>query len=224
MEQSQSTLALHIKELLNKKHFPIVLGGGHETSYGCFMGLWDFLENKNDIAIINFDAHFDLRDDSLTSSGTPFLQIADVCKSENVEFNYICLGIANASNTKALFKKATSLHVEYINDNKMTYKNFDFIINKLDNFLENKKYIYITIDTDVFSSFLVPAVSAQSGRGIGLDITYDILEHLFQTYNNKIKLLDFTEFNPKYDLQNIGVKHIARLVYDVVSLADEYIS
>ena len=224
LELSQKNLALHVRELLHKKHFPVVLGGGHETAYGNFMGLFDALKDKTDIAIINFDSHFDLRSDKLATSGTPFYQISKLCQSNSCDFNYFCLGISSASNTRVLFDRAKSLGVSYINDTELTYKNFDSILEKLSKFLQGKKHIYISIDTDVFSSFLAPSVSAQSGRGIRLDITYDILSYLFKTYTNKIKLVDFTEFNPKYDIQEIGKKNIARLVYDVISLVDKYIN
>ncbi len=220
LEQSQEIIASYITKLLNKNHFPILLGGGHEIAYASFLGLFNFLENKKNIAIINFDAHFDLRDGKEASSGTPFSQIATLCKKNSVDFNYMCLGISKASNTKALFKKAKKLNVKYILDTKMTYLNFYKIINKLEIFLTKKESIYITIDTDVFSASLVPAVSSPASRGIELNITYDILNYLFKKYKNKIKLIDFAEFNPKYDISDIGAKSISRLVFDIVDLID----
>ncbi len=104
----------------------------------------------------------------------------------------------------------------------MTYRNFQKILNKLDTFLTKKEYIYITIDTDVFSASSVPAVSAPAARGIELNITYDILEYLFSKYKNRIKLIDIAEFNPTYDIADIGKKTISRLLFDIVSLVDKY--
>lgn len=220
LEQAQEILSAHITKLLNKQHFPIILGGGHEVAYASFLGLLNSLKNKNSIAIINFDAHFDLRQTKRSTSGTPFSQIAQVCKNNNINFNYMCLGISKASNTKALFNRANDLNVNYILDTKMTYLNFHKILNKLDIFLTKKETIYISIDTDVFQASVVPCVSAPSNRGIELNITYDILEYLFSQYKNKIKLVDFAEFNPKYDINNIGRKVISRLIFDIVSLVD----
>ncbi len=220
LEDSQTNIATHITKLLENKHFPIILGGGHEVAYASFMGLFNSIKEDINIAIINFDAHFDLRSDNIATSGTPFAQIASTCEENDVKFNYMCLGISNASNTQTLFKKAQELHVEYVLDTKMTYVNFEDIKNKIDNFLKQKEYIYITIDTDVFSAFTVPAVSAVSSRGIEMNITYDILEYLFTNYKNNIKLVDFAEFNPKYDICDIGKKAVSRLIYDVVELID----
>lgn len=222
LEASQKALASHITQLLEAKHFPIILGGGHEVAYGSFLGLFDSLREKKSIAVINFDAHFDLRESKAATSGTPFSQIAKLCQKQKVDFNYMCLGISKAANTQALFKKAKELNAKYILDTKMTYRNFQKILNKLDTFLTKKEYIYITIDTDVFSASSVPAVSAPSSRGIELNITYDILEYLFSRYKNRIKIVDIAEFNPTYDIADIGKKTISRLLFDIVSLVDKY--
>jgi len=214
LEGSQEELALHVEELLKNNHFPIVLGGGHEVAFGSFLGVYRHF--KEDIAILNFDAHFDLREADKATSGTPFAQIASTCK----EFSYMCLGISKAANTKALFKKAEDLHVEHILDTKMTYMYIKEIQEKLDIFLKHKKYIYVTIDTDVFPAYQVPGVSAMAGRGVDVSLVYDVLEHLFENYRDKIKLIDIAEFNPTYDINDIGKKTISRLVYDIVGLIE----
>ncbi|MCF6172219.1 MAG: formimidoylglutamase [Campylobacteraceae bacterium] len=223
LEASQEFLATYITMLLTKKHFPLIIGGGHEVAFASFMGLFNFLKKNKDIAIINFDAHFDLRNDKRANSGTPFAQIASICKAKDTQFSYLCLGISEASNTQALFTKAKELNSRYILDTQMTYRNFENIKTKIDNFLKQKKHIYISIDTDVFSAFSVPAVSALSSRGIEINITYDVLEYLFINYKQKIKIVDFAEFNPKYDIFDIGKKAVSRLIYDVVGLADKYL-
>jgi len=221
LDESQIALSSHITKLLKHNHFPIVLGGGHEVAYASFIGLFNSLEENKNIAILNFDAHFDLRVANEATSGTPFSQIANVCEQNSVEFNYMCLGISKASNTKALFAKAKDLKVKYILDTKMSYQNIQKIKNKLDVFLTMKEHIYITIDTDVFGAHSVPAVSAPAARGIELNLTYDVLEYVFKKYKHKIRLIDFAEFNPTYDINDIGKKAIARLIYDVVQFVDE---
>ena len=212
LEKSQKELALHVAALLKNSHFPVVLGGGHEVALGSFMGAYNHLQEE--IAIINFDAHFDLRENEVATSGTPFAQISSTCK----EFSYMCLGVSKAANTKALFTQADALHVEYILDTKMSYMYMNDIQDKLDNFLKLKEYVYITIDTDVFPAYQVPAVSAMAGRGVDVGLVYDVLEYLFENYRDKIKLVDIAEYNPKYDINEIGKKVVSRLIYDIVSL------
>ena len=214
LEKSQEELALHVSTLLKNNHFPIVLGGGHEVAFGSFMGAYNYF--KDEIAIINFDAHFDLREADEATSGTPFAQIASTCK----EFSYMCLGVSKAANTKALFKKADELHVEYVLDTKMTYMYLDEIKKRIEIFLEKKKYVYITIDTDVFPSYQVPSVSAMASRGVEVSVVYEVLEHLFNSYKEKIKLIDIAEFSPKYDINDIGKKTVSRLIFDILELLE----
>ncbi len=221
LEECQELLAKHISKLLKKEHFPIVLGGGHEVAYASFCGLHNFLEKKEDIAIINFDAHFDLRFNKIATSGTPFAQSASLSKKDNTNFFYMCLGVSKASNTKALFKKAKDLDVKYILDTDFISSNFKKIKKQIDKFLEKKENIYITIDTDAFYSYQVGAVSAPAARGIDIVFSYEVLKYLFKTYKNKIKLIDLAEYNPKYDINGLSKKTISRLIYDIVELVDE---
>lgn len=221
LDKSHDELALHVEKILNNNHFPIVLGGGHEVAYGSFMGLFNSLEDKNEIAIINFDAHFDLRVEEFATSGTPFNQIAFTCKEAGVDFNYMVLGISKLANTKALFKRADELGVEYILDSEMNYNNLKNLYKKLDEFLKEKRAVFISIDCDVFSSSQVPSVSAVASRGMDIAFGYEILNRLFTKYRKKIKLLDIAEFSPRYDINDIGKKYIARLVYDIVELLNK---
>ena len=113
LEEGQRELGVAVEEILRRKLFPIVLGGGHETTFGHFQGQHNFLKDKEktpELGIINFDAHFDLRPyDMGNSSGTMFRQIADVCRAEGTPYHYFPIGIQQHSNTVSLFKKAEEL-------------------------------------------------------------------------------------------------------------------
>ena len=78
LEQLQQSLARAVKRLRELNLRPIVLGGGHETAYGHYLGLKSSLEPDQDLAVINMDAHFDLRPYDLTglNSGTGFRQMS----------------------------------------------------------------------------------------------------------------------------------------------------
>ena len=217
LEEAQAELSKHISQLIKNKHFPIVLGGGHEVAFASFVGLDNALANKENIAVINFDAHFDLRESKTANSGTGFAQMAKRCQDNGTEFSYFCLGIAQHANTQALFKKAAELNVEYILDNKMREQNLETIKTSLNTFLEGKEHIYISIDADVLPAYIMPAVSAPAARGISLEIVEDVLEFLFENYKDNIRLLDFAEFNPKYENNNIAKNTLAGLIYQLVN-------
>ena len=73
VESDQARLAATLAPLLSRGIVPIILGGGHETTYGHFLG---YVECGHDIAILNWDAHADVRPlaDGRGHSGSPFRQ------------------------------------------------------------------------------------------------------------------------------------------------------
>ena len=88
LENAQIALAHMVASLLRSQYFPIVLGGGHETAWGHYLGIHEAL-GPSKLAIVNFDAHFDLREQARGSSGTTFKQIAD----HHAAFDYTVIGI-----------------------------------------------------------------------------------------------------------------------------------
>src|SRR6478752_7090917 len=55
-----------------------LLGGGHETAFASYLGVAGSAAVREglSVGVLNLDAHFDLRDEPVPSSGTPFLQMA----------------------------------------------------------------------------------------------------------------------------------------------------
>jgi formiminoglutamase len=76
LEADQARLGQRIGDLLERGVIPIVLGGGHETAYGHFLG---YVEVDRPVWALNWDAHADVRDleDGLGHSGSPFRQVLD---------------------------------------------------------------------------------------------------------------------------------------------------
>ncbi|MFV3094060.1 arginase family protein, partial [Pseudomonas sp. GW6] len=91
LEAAQARLGRNVCALLDVGHLPLVIGGGHEVAFGSWSGLAEHLSGNPAprIGIINFDAHFDLRDPAhVHSSGTPFAQIAEQCAARGWPFRY----------------------------------------------------------------------------------------------------------------------------------------
>ncbi len=155
LEAAQAELADQVERCLKQGMKPIVLGGGHEVAFGSFSGLFQYIQNhepNKKIGIINFDAHFDLREAEQVTSGTPFLNAATLSAQHQQEFHYLCIGVAKHSNTKILFETADRLNSTYIYDNELQQKNVENIILKIQKFIGKVDYLYITVDLDVFSA------------------------------------------------------------------------
>ncbi|MDN2668569.1 formimidoylglutamase [Vibrio sp. 14N.309.X.WAT.E.F5] len=232
LEVSQKQCASVIANALSTNKV-ITLGGGHEVAWASFQGLAEHLHkakrldkdqpvHKPKIGIVNFDAHFDLREfesdiaDVKPSSGTPFNQISDYCHKHQWPFHYACLGVSAASNTKALFNKADQLGVWYEHDRNMTQVNQVAQLVKLQKFIAECDYLYLTIDLDVFPAATAPGVSAPAARGVSYEALAPFLEQIFQ-HSEKLIIADIAEYNPDYDIDGQTARLAARLCWDIAN-------
>lgn len=215
LEQAQLDFADQVQQALDQYSKTIVLGGGHETAFASFSGLFSHLQNgpTPNIAILNLDAHFDLRKPGVDgpSSGTPFYQIHQLLENAGASFHYLCLGVAETSNTQALFDRANDWHVDYLLDRDMQRENMAQITSKIDAFLNKCDILYLTIDLDVLPFWQMPGVSAPATLGVELSVIEKIISHL-ENHPIHWPLSDLVEYNPALDPFRPGGRVAARLV------------
>ncbi len=156
--------------------------------------------SKTNLGIINFDAHFDLRNPGETgaNSGTGFWQASAYARANQEEFKYLALGIQKNSNTRSLFDLADLLEVDYVEAKYFSTENSLFVETKIAEFIENVDKIYLTICLDVFSAAFAPGVSASAYAGIIPDAFF------FRMYEmilrcGKLVSIDIAELNPAFD-------------------------
>ena len=118
LEAGQARAGLAITSLLDAGQLPVVLGGGHETAFASYLGVAGSAAVREGlrVGVLNLDAHFDLRDEAVPSSGTPFLQMARAEAAAGRELRYAVVGISEPNNTRALFRTADELGVDYLLD------------------------------------------------------------------------------------------------------------
>ncbi|WP_234249879.1 formimidoylglutamase [Billgrantia desiderata] len=216
LEAAQQRLAERIASLLVRGHLPLVLGGGHEVAFGSWSGLARHFEAQGEahprIGIINLDAHFDLRDPThVRSSGTPFAQIAAECHARDWPFRYACLGVSRASNTRALFARASELNVLVREDHEIDALRLDAIVRDLQRFMARCDHLYLSIDLDVLPAAEAPGVSAPAARGVPLALIEPLLEAVRDS--GKLRLADVAELNPSFDIDGRTAKAAARLIH-----------
>jgi formiminoglutamase len=215
MENAQKHLSEVVTQLLEQNIFPILLGGGHDIAYGHYNGIKNYLPTTERIGIINFDAHFDLRSSLTgTNSGTPFYQISEDCKSENIDFNYLCIGIRQDANDRSLFETADDLGVNFIETDQFCIENAEVIVRQLLDFIGKVDHIYLTIDLDGFSSAYAPGVSAPSPMGFSPDMVLKALQVVIAS--KKLISADVAELNPNYDIDNHTSKLAASLIHSLL--------
>lgn len=216
LESAQAELGEKVAMLHTKGVKPIILGGGHETAWGHFLGLSELLKGKR-WGIVNFDAHFDLRPNlsgNKGSSGTPFQQIAQFCSETRTPFNYLCISIQKHANSPQLFKTAESLGVRYILADEIHLGQWDKLLATINSFYQNLDYLYLSICLDAFATQVCPGVSAPQARGIHYNQFLPLFKEVLES--KKVCSADIVELAPLYDLDNRTAKFAASIVLDII--------
>lgn len=217
LENAQIGFAQKVTALLDTGHFPIGMGGGHEIAYASYLGLAnsDIALGKR-IAVVNLDAHFDLRDGPVASSGTPFLQAIRHARAHGISLDYFCLGVSESANTRRLFSIADATGTRYLQDRELTVASVDARIAQLLQWLEPAQVIYLTICLDVLPPSTAPGVSAPSARGVPIEVVEALLAGVVGT--GRVKLCDVAELAPAFDRDGATARVAARLLHQVTTL------
>ncbi|MDF1759713.1 MAG: formimidoylglutamase [Coxiellaceae bacterium] len=215
LESAQHALAQATALLLKQGYQPILLGGGHEIAWGHYQGLQHAGKTSN-LALINFDAHFDMRpllEDGKGSSGTPFLQIANSCQQHDVDFNYSILGTQFISNTPALYETAKQHKVNQFSAQACIEKP-EQVMQYLQTIIDQHDAIYMTICMDVFSGAFAPGVSAVNPAGVAPWHIRNMIRLIARS--NKLVSCDVAELSPCHDQQQITAKCAANMISEVL--------
>lgn len=208
LENTQNELAKNVSKVLLKGGKSLVLGGGHEVTFGHYRGVRTaFPEQK--IGIINFDAHFDNRQPENgvgASSGTGFWQIA-----QEGEINSLHIGIQRNSNTLKLFDTAHQFGMKYILADELFFENLPSVYERVNELADSVDVLYMTICMDVFNASIAPGVSASAYNGIFADAAFmHLYKHILR--NEKLVALDIAEVNPHFDIQDRTARLAASLM------------
>ena len=211
LEAAQTALAQRTAELLDQHRLVIALGGGHDIAWGTYQGsqLSKRLQGRR-MAIINLDAHFDLRQADRPTSGTPFRQIANAEAAAGRAIDYTVIGIARSANTRALFNEADALGVDYIEDINCTARLIDSVLDSVTKVINRADVIHLSIDLDALPASVAPGVSAPAAFGVPLDVVLAILELLASS--QKLAIVDIAELNPSFDIDARTARVAARLI------------
>ncbi|MBK3493468.1 formimidoylglutamase [Viridibacillus sp. YIM B01967] len=194
LEEAQIELSKAVSKILDNKSTCIVLGGGHETLYGHYLGVRESIGADKKLGIVNIDAHFDLRSYEVEpSSGTMFRQILE----QDSETDYFVIGIQRYGNTLELFEKADELGVEYIYEDVLLGDTSQLYLKQLKEFINNHDAVLLTLCTDVLNAAFAPGVSAPSPFGLSPQIVRSIIQ--FVTSQEKTVSFDICEVNPSLD-------------------------
>jgi len=215
LEVAQDTLAQGVALILGGAGFPVILGGGHETAWGSYLGIRQAVGPTAKLGVVNIDAHFDLRTpNGRGNSGTPFWQMADWAQKHDANFSYLCLGINPTGNTSSLFDVADHLGVQYLTTDALSLLPHNSLPDELRLFVQTHDYLYLSIDLDAFDAAFAPGVSAPASLGL---YPLQVLPWLqYMAASGKLILCDVCELNPSYDIDQRTAKLGASLLYRIL--------
>jgi formiminoglutamase len=187
LERDQEQLAQQIAPLLAGNGMVIVLGGGHETAYGHFLG---YAHAGIPVSIVNWDAHCDVREsaDGLGTSGTPFRQ-ALVHPS----------GIAQRYTVAGLQPHAVAAsHLAFVRSHGEPVWRQDVTRATILNLYSTPRTaIMASFDLDAVDRTHAPGVSAPNSAGLSVDLW---LEAAYRAGSSPtVRSADVVELNPRVD-------------------------
>lgn len=220
LEAGQEMLADTVSSALANHRRIVVLGGGHETAFASYSGLYQS-QRFSRIGIINLDAHLDLRNpsDRGPSSGTPFNQIRQL---NPAHFDYLCIGVARESNTQALFERAQDWNVGVVFDTDLDATP-DAATAAITEMTQRCDGLYLTIDMDVLPHHQAPGVSAPAVRGVPLRCIEQLLvtiDEACKAHQCKLPLADIVEVCPPHDRDGVTARLAAVLALRLLQLGE----
>ncbi len=189
----------HVQEIIDANKIPIMIGGEHLVSLAPVKAL---SKKYDDLQIIHFDAHTDLREDYLGESlshATVLRRIYDQVGIGNI--NQFCI----RSGLKEEFEWAKKhTHLE-----KFTYNTLESCVRRI-----KEKPVYITIDLDVLDPSVFPGTGTPEPGGIDFHQMLEIIQTLSKLEN--VVGLDVVELSPKYDVSGISTAVACKTLRELV--------
>ena len=197
------------KSVLDKKKFPLVLGGEHSLTCG---SIRPFIKKYGKICLLHFDAHADLRN---SYNGNKFSHASAIRRClDNPNVSVISFGIRNISPNEIIFlnKNKKRINIFWAKDK------IKWDLNKFKKIIKNKK-IYITFDVDGLDLSLMPATGTPEPGGLFWDETINIIK-IASKYSHIVGA-DINELSPikGFDSYNFLA---AKLVYKIIAYSFEY--
>jgi len=192
-----------IRELLNAKKTPVLMGGEHTITLGAARAV-----GKN-CAIISFDAHLDLRNEymNLKTSHTTFMRRI----SEQVQPRKIVeIGTRAVCREELAYAKKTG--ISYITVPQIRNDGVEKTIEKVEKLLTGIQQTYLSIDMDVLDPGFVPAVQNPEPNGLCTRMFYELLNGLC---DRRVVAFDMVEVAPHYD-NGVTAIQAARVLFEVL--------
>lgn len=202
LDADQALLGEAVADALAVGDIPVVLGGGHETAFGHFLG---YANAELPVSITNIDAHADVRElrNGLGHSGSPFRQALEHESGRCREYRVAGLQPQSVS----------AAHLDYLREKDCRF----WFREETDESLLARLYPseggdrYATFCLDAVDAAHAPGVSAPAADGLAPSLWLGAAERAGE--NAGVRSFDVVELNPEYDLDGRTARLAALTVW-----------
>lgn len=197
-----------IKQILQDGKRVISLGGGNDVAYADAAALAAVVD---DFIALNIDAHYDVREDPIRNSGTPYRQLIEEGHLRPTSFFEVgSIPMSNAA-----------FHREYLLRHGASIVDLDALFQRgLSTLLREilahpAKAIFWGLDMDVVRAADAPGVSAVNPIGIS---GYDFSQiGVIAGQDPRTRIFEITEVNPTYDIDSRTARLAAVTIHQFIS-------
>ena len=197
-------LELCISDVSEAGKIPIIIGGEHTLTYAAVKALSD------DISIIDFDAHMDLRDEYMgekLSHATFMRRLVENIGAERI------VEVGTRAVSKEELKFADEFGVKFSSAYEIRKQGAGKISDMINSWLSKFKSRYVTIDVDVLDPAYAPGVGNPEAEGLD---TSTIIEILKEILDFDIVGIDVVEFCPNYD-NGTTATQVAKILFEILA-------
>lgn len=209
LEETHDTHSAIVKQVLSDGKRLIVIGGGNDISYPDGVAMAEVFGAKNWIGI-NVDSHLDVRIADQRNSGTPYRQLLD--EGHLIPDQFFEVGYQTHFCSPVYYDYIRKLGVQRIS--------LELLRSRAESDVELKEMIkqkfikhssalntFFGFDLDVVRAADAPGTSAPSPLGLRAGEFIQLVKYAASLANTK--MIEFTEVNPKYDVDNCTTRLVA---------------
>lgn len=185
-------------KILNDGKIPLMIGGEHLVSLGAVRAV---VKNYNDLHIIHFDAHSDLRDEYLgetLSHATVMRRCWDLVGDGRI-FQF---GIRSGSKEEIYWGR------EHVHTCFFNFSQLDNIVDSL-----KGKPVYFSIDLDVLDTSVFPGTGTPEAGGVTF---CELLDAIKKVSELNLIALDITELAPPLDPTGASTSLACKLLREIL--------
>ena len=199
VRRTVADIAMRTDTILNDGKLPFMIGGEHLVTLGAVMAAKD---RTDDLYIIHFDAHADLRDDYL---GQPLSHACVLRRCHELvgDGHIFQFGIRSGDREEFAF---ASEHTEM---HKFNFGGLEEVVEKL-----KGKKVYFTLDLDVLDSSVFPGTGTPEAGGV----TFDELRKAVTLVCSKLDIVgcDVNELSPHYDQSGASTAVACKIIREML--------